>query len=158
MVDEEERQRSELRKIESDALNMSNSQLNLIGRVSLQRPMDLNSESSASQAGDENGRSMRFAPTYTLGTLIMLGFGNTIGSGVFTLTGVASKSAGSAAFVGFMISGMCAMLTALVYAEFSAIIPKSGSSYLYTYTTFGEFPAWIVGWNQNLRYGGTAAT
>jgi APA family basic amino acid/polyamine antiporter len=88
----------------------------------------------------------------------MLGFGNTIGSGVFTLTGVASKFAGSAVFLGFIISGMVALMTALVFAEFSAIIPKSGSSYVYTYSTFGELPAWIVGWNQNFRYGGTAAT
>ena len=52
---------------------------------------------------------------------------------------------------------MIALLTALVFAEFSALIPKSGSSYVYTYSTFGELSAWIVGWNQNLRYGGTAA-
>lgn len=77
----------------------------------------------------------------------MLGFGNTIGSGIFTLTGVAAKTSGAAAFLGFIISGFIALLTALVFAEFSSIIPKSGSSYLYTYTTFGELPAWIVGWN-----------
>ena len=88
----------------------------------------------------------------------MLGFGNTIGSGVFTLTGVASKYAGSAVFISFLIAGCVALLTALVFAEFSAIIPKSGSSYIYTYSTFGELPAWIVGWNQNFRYGGTSAT
>jgi APA family basic amino acid/polyamine antiporter len=57
----------------------------------------------------------------------------------------------------YIISGIIALLTALVFAEFSSIIPKSGSSYIYTYSTFGELPAWIVGWNQNLRYGGSAA-
>lgn len=91
--------------------------------------------------------SKKFKPTYTLYSLVMLGFGNTIGSGVFTLTGVAAKFAGSAVFIGFIISGMVALLTAMVFAEFSAIIPKSGSSYVYTYSTFGELPAWIVGWN-----------
>ena len=96
-------------------------------------------------------------PTYTLGALVMLGFANTIGSGVFTLTGVAAKQAGSAVFVAFTLAGLIATLTALVFAEFAAVIPKSGSSYLYTYTTFGELPAWIVGWNQNLRYGGNTA-
>jgi APA family basic amino acid/polyamine antiporter len=79
--------------------------------------------------------------------LVMLGFGNTIGSGVFTITGVAAKSAGSAVFIGYIISGAVALMTALVFAEFASIIPKSGSSYIYTYTTFGELPAWIVGWN-----------
>ena len=91
--------------------------------------------------------SKKFKPVYGLYSLVMLGFGNTIGSGVFTLTGVAAKYAGSAVFLGFIISGMVALLTALVFAEFAAIIPKSGSSYVYTYSTFGELPAWIVGWN-----------
>lgn len=102
-------------------------------------------------------KKSKFKGTYTLYSLVMLGFGNTIGSGVFTLTGVASKYTGPAVFVSFIIAGMVALLTALVFAEFSAIIPKSGSSYVYTYSTFGELPAWIVGWNQNFRYGGTAA-
>ena len=44
-------------------------------------------------------------------------------------------------------------MTALVYAEFSARMPFSGSGYQYIYCTFGELPAWIVGWNMNLRYG-----
>ena len=130
---------------------MDNSQ-DVFLRMSQKRPLELESDASSQNEGT------RLAKTYSLCALIMLGFGNTIGSGVFTLTGVASKSSGSAAFLGFIISGLVAMLTALVFAEFSSIIPKSGSSYLYTYTTFGEFPAWIVGWNQNLRYGGTGAT
>jgi APA family basic amino acid/polyamine antiporter len=78
-----------------------------------------------------------FKQTYGLGALILMGFGNTIGSGVFTLTGVGSKAAGAAVFLSFIISGFIALLTALVYAEFSALIPKSGSSYIYTYTVFG---------------------
>jgi len=61
-------------------------------------------------------------------------------------------------FLGFIISGCIALLTALVYGEFASMIPKSGSAYVYTYSTLGELPAWIVGWNQNLRYGGTTAT
>mmetsp|Transcript_32284 Transcript_32284/g.23833 ORF Transcript_32284/g.23833 Transcript_32284/m.23833 type:complete len:107 (-) Transcript_32284:193-513(-) len=44
----------------------------------------------------------------------------------------------------------------MVYAEFSSRMPFSGSAYQYIYSTFGELPAWIVGWNLNLRYGITA--
>ena len=88
-----------------------------------------------------------FKATYGLASLILLGFGNTIGSGVFTLTGVASKVTAGSVFLGFILSGLIALLTALVYAEFAALIPKSGSSYLYTYTVFGEMPAWVVAWN-----------
>ena len=60
-------------------------------------------------------------------------------------------------FIGFIISGFIAMLTALVFAEFAATIPKSGSAYVYTYATFGELPAWMIGWNQLIRYGGCVA-
>ena len=35
-------------------------------------------------------------------------------------------------------------------------MPFSGSGYIYIYTSFGELPAWIVGWNMNLRFGVTA--
>ena len=90
--------------------------------------------------------------------MVLLGLGNTIGSGFFTLIGVAAKMAGPAVFISYILSGLIALMTGFVYAEFAALIPKAGSSYLYTYTMFGELPAWIVGWNQNLRYGGSAAT
>jgi len=46
----------------------------------------------------------------------------------------------------------------LVYAEFSSKMPFSGSGYYYTYSTFGEFPAWLVGWNMNLRFGFAAGS
>ena len=86
-------------------------------------------------------------PTYGVGALILLGFGNTIGSGVFTLTGIAAKAAGAAVFLSFIIAGIVALTTAMVFAEFAGLIPKSGSAYVYIYSTFGELPAWIVGWN-----------
>jgi len=44
------------------------------------------------------------------------------------------------------------MVTALVFAEFSSIIPKSGSTYLYSYCIFGELTAWIIGWNYVISY------
>lgn len=53
----------------------------------------------------------------------------------------------------FLIGGVVSGMTALVYAELSARMPFSGSGYEYIYCTFGEFPAWIVGWNMNLRFG-----
>ena len=49
------------------------------------------------------------------------------------------------------------MTTAMMYAELSSRIPINGSAFSYTYVTFGELPAWIVGWNLNLRYGMSAS-
>ena len=40
-----------------------------------------------------------------------------------------------------------------MYAELSSRLPVNGSAFAFTYATVGEFPAWLVGWNLNLRYG-----
>ena len=87
----------------------------------------------------------------------MFGIGNTIGAGIFALTGIAAQYAGPSLFISFLVSGAIAMTTAMMYAELSSRIPINGSAFAYTYVTFGELPAWIVGWNLNLRYGGSAS-
>ena len=56
------------------------------------------------------------------------------------------------------MAGFVSFLTALVYAEFGAKFPVSGSSYFYSYLFQGELVAWVVAWNLNLRYGACAAT
>ena len=64
--------------------------------------------------------------------LIVIGVGNTVGAGVFALTGLAAKYAGGAAvWVAYVVAGGVSILTALVYAEFGSKIPGSGSAYLY---------------------------
>ena len=87
----------------------------------------------------------------------MFGIGNTIGAGIFALTGIAAQYAGPSLFISFFFSGCIAMCTAMMYAELSSRIPINGSAFSYTYVTFGELPAWIVGWNMNLRYGISAS-
>ena len=96
----------------------------------------------------------------------MFGIGNTIGAGVFALTGLAASYAGNiliqltiigpSVVLSFLICGAISAMTALVYAEFSGRMPFSGSGYQYIYCSFGELPAWIIGWNMNLRYGVSA--
>ena len=86
----------------------------------------------------------------------MFGLGNTIGAGIFALTGIAAQYAGPSLCVSFVISGGICMVTAMMYAELSSRIPINGSAFSYTYVTFGELPAWIVGWVLNLRYGCSA--
>ena len=78
--------------------------------------------------------------------IISLGIGVIVGAGIFVLTGIAAGAhAGPAITLSFALSGIICICAGLCYAEFSSILHASGSSYSYTYITFGRFPAWIVG-------------
>lgn len=39
-----------------------------------------------------------------------------------------------------------------MYAEFSSRFPSNGSVFIYVYSTFGELPAWIIGWYVFVTY------
>lgn len=86
--------------------------------------------------------------------LTMLGIGAIIGTGIFVLTGVvAAKHAGPALILSFILSGLACVFAALCYSEFASTVPVSGSAYTYSYATFGELFAWILGWDLILEYG-----
>jgi APA family basic amino acid/polyamine antiporter len=70
-----------------------------------------------------------------------------IGSGIFSLSGKqAANVAGPAVIVSFLIAAVVCVLAAACYAELSSTIPVSGSAYTFSYVTFGEMWAWLVGW------------
>ncbi|MEH7083993.1 amino acid permease [Neobacillus drentensis] len=86
--------------------------------------------------------------------LSMLGIGAIIGTGIFVVTGVAAaEHAGPALILSFILSGLACVFAALCYAEFASTVPVSGSAYTYSYATFGEIIAWILGWDLILEYG-----
>lgn len=86
--------------------------------------------------------------------LTLLGIGAIIGAGIFVLTGiVAATHAGPALIFSYVIAGCACIFTALAYAELSTSIGGCGSAYGYAYAGFGEFLAWIIGWDLLLEYG-----
>lgn len=85
--------------------------------------------------------------------MTLYGISQTIGAGVFTLTGLANQYTGGSVCVAFLLAGFIAIFTGLSFAEFSGRMPFNGSAYSYVYASMGEFPAFIIGWNQSLRYG-----
>ncbi|MBV9576478.1 MAG: amino acid permease, partial [Gammaproteobacteria bacterium] len=85
--------------------------------------------------------------------LIFMGVGAIIGAGVFVLTGVAAATkAGPAIVLSYIIAGMASLFAALAYSELAAAIGGTGGAYNYAYTGFGEFIAWLVGWDLLLEY------
>ncbi|WP_406690849.1 amino acid permease [Saccharopolyspora sp. ID03-671] len=80
--------------------------------------------------------------------LVMFGVAVTIGAGIFTMTArTAGNIAGPGVALSFVISAVACGLAALCYAEFASTVPVAGSAYTYSYATFGEFVAWILGWD-----------
>jgi len=79
--------------------------------------------------------------------LVVLGLGVMIGSGIFSISGKqAATVAGPAVILSFVIAAIVCVLAAACYAELSSTIPVSGSAYTFSYVTFGEMWAWLVGW------------
>ncbi|MDQ0089765.1 APA family basic amino acid/polyamine antiporter [Paenibacillus anaericanus] len=90
--------------------------------------------------------------------LTMLGVGCVVGTGIFVLTGVAAaEHAGPGLILSFILAGIVCAFCALCYAEFASMVPVSGSAYAYSYATFGELIAWILGWDLILEYGFAAS-
>ncbi|MGY1738715.1 amino acid permease [Geodermatophilus sp. SYSU D00684] len=91
--------------------------------------------------------------------LAVFGVGVIIGTGIFVLTGVVARNqAGPAVAISFVIAGVVCGLAALCYAEFASTVPVAGSAYTFSYATFGEFVAWIIGWDLVLELALGAAT
>lgn len=93
----------------------------------------------------------------TLGAvdLIVLGVGAVIGTGIFTLSGVAiagEAAAGPSFMISLILAGLACIFSAFCYAEFASMIPVAGSAYTYTFAIFGQCAAWLIGWILMLEY------
>ena len=79
--------------------------------------------------------------------LVILGFSNTVGGGIYVALGLlVGQIAGPATIISFFLAAIPHMLTGLCLAEFGCKIPKAGSIYLYLYMSVGELIAFISGW------------
>ena len=86
--------------------------------------------------------------------LVFLGIGCIIGAGIFVRTGnAAALHAGPAVLWSYVIAGIVCAFAGLCYAELASTLPVSGSAYTYSYTTIGEFAAWVMGTLLLLEYG-----
>jgi basic amino acid/polyamine antiporter, APA family len=90
--------------------------------------------------------------------LTVFGVAVVIGAGIFTITAsTAGTMTGPAIAVSFVIAAIACGLAALCYAEFASTVPVAGSAYTFSYATFGEFIAWVIGWDLILEFAVAAA-
>lgn len=103
---------------------------------------------------ETEGKGPKLRKVLSAWDLSLLGIGAIIGTGIFVLTGVAAATqSGPAVVLSFVIAGFACAFAALAYAELAASVGGSGSAYGYSYAAFGEFMAWIIGWDLILEYG-----
>lgn len=104
------------------------------------------------------GKKSELSKTLNVVDLIVIGIGAVVGTGIFTIVGIAAQGgpegvgAGPALVISMIVAAFACVFSALCYSEFASMIPVAGSAYTYTYATMGEFAAWMVGWILMLEY------
>ena len=97
---------------------------------------------------DTDEPATRLRKDLTWRDLVVFGVAVVIGAGIFTITASTTGDiTGPAIWISFLIAAITCALAALCYAEFASTLPVAGSAYTFSYATFGEFLAWIIGWN-----------
>ena len=105
---------------------------------------------AASGYGD--GEAGRMNKTLTVRDLTAFGVAAIIGAGIFSTVGQSCYDGGPGVIFLFIITAVTCGFSALCYAEFASRIPVAGSAYTYSYATFGELIAWIIGWDLIMEY------
>jgi amino acid transporter len=90
-------------------------------------------------------------------TLICLGVGGIIGSGIFVLPAVMGAYAGPSLILGILLCGIIIMFLGIAYAELGAAFPLTGGPYSLPRTALGDFGGFVMGWGYFLYlFTGTA--
>ena len=100
----------------------------------------------------ENDPSTNLKKVLNVKDLTLMGIAAVMGAGIFSTIGSAAYSGGPGVILLFVITAITCGFTALCYAEFASRIPVAGSAYTYSYISFGEVIAWIIGWALILEY------
>lgn len=85
--------------------------------------------------------------------LTVFGVAVVVGAGIFSVAAsTAGNMAGPSVSLAFIMAAVTCGLAALCYAEFASTVPVAGSAYTFSYATFGELIAWIIGWDLVLEF------
>lgn len=104
------------------------------------------------QATDVDGHSPGLKKVLGVRDLTFLGIAAVVGAGIFSTIGNAAFNGGPGISFLFVITAVTCGFSALCYAEFASRVPVAGSAYTYSYVTFGEVIAWVIGWALILEY------
>ena len=74
------------------------------------------------------------------------GIGIILGAGIYVIIGAATRDAGSAVWLSFVMAAVLAGLTGLAYAELASMFPTAGASPVYIREAFGRHAGFVLGW------------
>lgn len=77
---------------------------------------------------------------------VAIGIAAMIGAGIFVVSGIGTRIAGSAVILAFIIAGVVALLNALSSAELAAAIPREGGTYEYARRLLSHKVGFMTGW------------
>ena len=104
------------------------------------------------EGGDHAHGDGKLDRNLKLRDLVSMGIAAVVGAGIFSTIGSAAYNGGPGVVILFVIAAITCGFTALCYAEFASRVPVAGSAYTYSYVTFGELVAWVIGWALILEY------
>lgn len=91
-------------------------------------------------------------------TLVSLGVGSILGSGIFALPAVMGAVAGPSLILAIFLAGVITFFLGIVYAELGAAYPLEGGPYSLPRLAMGDFGGFFMGWGYFLYlFIGTAA-
>ncbi len=91
-------------------------------------------------------------------TLVSIGLGGILGSGIFALPAAMGAVAGPSLILAILFAGIITAFLAIAYAELGAAFPLTGGPYSLPRLALGDFGGFIMGWGYFLYlFIGTAA-
>ncbi len=116
----------------------------------------MNTAETSTEATSESAGGLK--RDLNLTTLVALGVGSIIGSGMFAMPAVMGSVAGPALVIAIVLTGLVVTLLALAYAELGSAFPLSGGPYSLPRLALGDLGGFIMGWGYFLyAFVGTAA-
>lgn len=116
------------------------------------KPIELILKDAETGFGDVGQGPRELRRDLTVKDLTAMGIAAVVGAGIFSTIGEAAYQGGPGVSILFVITAITCGFSALCYAEFASRIPVSGSAYTYSYASFGELIAWIIGWDLIMEY------
>jgi amino acid transporter len=116
------------------------------------KPLELILKDAETGFGDSAHGSRGLRRDLTVKDLTAMGIAAVVGAGIFSTIGEAAYQGGPGVTILFVMTAVTCGFSALCYAEFASRIPVSGSAYTYSYASFGELVAWIIGWDLIMEY------